>query len=86
MSKDIIAQRIIEVLNDLEEEHELESVEKDKIATMVSSIARSSLDTRLFFYTEVSRIMQEVFKRLTRKRNELLNELVGKKKKTSVMN
>lgn len=74
---DIIAQQIADVLSNFEEEYELKSTEKDKIAIMVSSLVRSNFSTRFFFYTEVSKILQEVSKRLINEKNKLLNEIEG---------
>lgn len=76
---DIIAQQIADVLSNFEEECELKSTEKDKIANMVSSVVRSSFSTRFFFYTEVSRLLQEVSRRLLNDKNKLLNEIEGRK-------
>ncbi len=76
---DIIAQQIADVLDNFEEECDLKSTEKDKIATMVSSLVRSSFNTRFFFYTEVSKLLQEVSKRLISEKNKLLNEIEGRK-------
>jgi len=83
--EDIIAKKIVEILSEFEEEHELEDLEKEKIATLFSCIIRSSFDSRLFFYTETSQIMQELKKRLGRKKDEMINELMGKKK-SSIIN
>ena len=80
MKKDIISEQIIVVFNNFEEEHELEDMEKDKVANMISCVVRSDLDTRLFFYTEVSKILEEVVRRLDKKKEELIDELMGNKK------
>jgi hypothetical protein len=84
MSEELMEQKIIEVFNELEEEHELKDSEKQALATIISLVAQSSDNTRLFFYSEVAKTMEEIRKRLDKRKREVLDILMGNKKKSIV--
>jgi hypothetical protein len=80
MTRNPLEEAIAEVLRNCADELELSEGEIGKLAVLVSSVARAGLGTRILFYDEVSHVMHEVQKRLCRQRQELLDDLMGRKR------
>jgi len=82
MVKYSIQEEMMEILRkvNIDGTFDLQDAEIEKLITMVLAVAKSSLNIRLFFYSEVSKVMQEVQERLQKEHEILLNEILGKKK------
>jgi hypothetical protein len=80
--KDFIKGKIMKIFREANNDGilDLQDAEVEKLTTMVLSVAMSNIETRLFFYSEVSEILHEVQKRLKREKDVLLDKILGRGK------
>lgn len=83
---DKIKEAIQRALLEVKEYHKLDNTEIKKLSALVSAVAKSDEDIRLFFYSGVVKMAKEIDNILKEKQEKLLKEIKKIKDDDDILN